>query len=824
MGQGYGETTTSNTSRHLVAALLLTTAISSVPVLIAQPAFAQLTAQTSFSIPAGPLNQALATFARQAGLQITYNPTIAANRQSSGVSGQQAPQQAIAQILQGTGLVYSFPNARTVAISEPSSAGTAGGVAADGSTVLDTITIQGANPNSTFDVPEAYAGGQVARGGQVGMLGNRDVMNTPFSQTSYTKKTIEDQQARSVHDVLANDPSVVTNRAASRHDTETIRGLEHDGISAARSVNGLPGIAPMEFPSADYLERVEVLKGPSALLVGMAGSGYGNIGGAVNLVTKRAADEPLTEITTRYSSRSRLGAHVDVGRRFGPNKEFGIRFNGAFDKGDTDVDNQRSQLGLAALNLDYRGERVRLSLDFVHESQDLDPYANYVSIRNVAGIFTSIPAAPDGSTSLFPSWAKRETTTTFGMIRGELDILENVTAYAAIGGQNFDKDSNLTVPAELTGADGSYTLLPWWNPVSYETRVFQGGVRATAATGQIDHAFNLQASHSKYTFRQSNWIGTSFSAGTIYDPVFPSMPNLTDPGDPLWSSETKTTSFGISDTMSIFDERIQFTAGLRYQKVDSSSLYSNYESDAWSPAFGLVVKPWENISLYANYIEGLQTGTTVGSYYANAGDVFAPYVSKQYEAGIKADWGNVTTTLAVFQISQPSTITIPDLNGGSPTLALNGEQRNRGIELSAYGEIYDGVRLLGGVTFLEAIQTKTLNGALDGERAHGAPRVRAVIGGEWDTPFVEGLTLNGRLTYTGDQVAYNSAPDLKIPSWTHVDVGARYTFNSPWNEQPITVRFNVDNVFNKNYWATASYGFVYPGQPRTYRLSTTFKF
>ncbi|KRR00176.1 hypothetical protein CQ10_23235 [Bradyrhizobium valentinum] len=272
-------------------------------------------------------------------------------------------------------------------------------------------------------------------------------------------------------------------------------------------------------------------------------------------------------------------------------------------------------------------------------------------------------------------------------------------------------------------------------------------------------------------------------------------------------------------------------AGIRYQEagIDNFNtttglLSSKYDANAWTPAFGLVVKPWENVSLYANYIEDLRAGTIVGTTYANAGEVLPPYVSKQHEAGVKVDWGQVTTTLAVFQIAKAAAISIDDPAGGDPTLSQNGEERNRGIELNAYGELMPGVRLLGGLTLLDARLTKTEGGTLDGKRNDTAPRVRAVVGAEWDAPFVEGLTLTGRLTYTGDAVVSTSS-GVTIPSWTTLDLGARYTFNSPLNEKPVTVRFNVDNVFDKDYWAgTYASGFVYRGQPRTFRLSTTFNF
>ena len=90
---------------------------------------------------------------------------------------------------------------------------------------------------------------------------------------------------------------------------------------------------------------------------------------------------------------------------------------------------------------------------------------------------------------------------------------------------------------------------------------------------------------------------------------------------------------------------------------------------------------------------------------------------------------------------------------------------------------------------------------------------------------MRGLTLTGRVTYTAEQAVSNTnIYNLRIPSWTTFDVGGRYTFESPWNNKPITIRANIDNVFNVNYWAQASLGSLYYGLPRTYRPSATFNF
>lgn len=821
-------------TKAFAAALMATTAITALTPIAG--AFAQSAAQViAFNVPAGPLATALTSFGRQARIQITYVPEIASGKRSLGVTGFVPSQEALARILQGTGLTYSFSNLSTVRISNPSSPSDRGTAGIDGSLVLDTINVQGTNPNSTMQLTEPYAGGQVARGGQVGMLGNRDVMNTPFSQTNYTNKTIQDQQAQTVQDVLSNDSSILTkqNSPSDEDASMTIRGFSTAHSSGFGSLNGLAGMSPLRSPDMDYIERVEMLRGPSALLNGMAASGSGGIGGSYNLVTKRARDEPLAEITTRYASRLQLGAHMDFGRRFGAENQFGIRFNGAFRKGDTPVDPISAEVGSAALNLDYRSDRVRLSADFFHQSEDASPQIlQQLSASGARGGVAFIPRAPDAGTSLHPVWSEQRSRLTGAMAQGEVDLTDKVTAYAAIGKQKLDL--TLIGPSQPTLRNTDGTL--GWNSAehsnySYDVLSMQGGLRGKATTGPINHAFSLNLSQSwMENGSAENSVPFTYTTN-LYNPIFGPAPFVANPGDPRKTSESRVSSIGIADTLSILEERIQFTAGIRYQEVESTNFStttgattSNYKGKAWTPALGLVVKPWENVSLYANYIENLQRGSIVGTSYANAGEVFPPYVSKQYEAGVKVDWGRVTTTLAVFQIAQPNTVSIDDPAGGLPTLALNGEQRNRGIELNAYGEVMPGVRLMGGVTLLDARLTKTQDGLTDGNRADGSARIRTVVGGEWDTPFLQGLTLTGRFTYTGDQVASSSRSDLKIPSWAIVDLGARYTFNSPWNNKPIIVRFNVDNVFDKNYWSGTNSRYIQLGAPRTFRISTTFKF
>jgi len=235
-----------------------------------------------------------------------------------------------------------------------------------------------------------------------------------------------------------------------------------------------------------------------------------------------------------------------------------------------------------------------------------------------------------------------------------------------------------------------------------------------------------------------------------------------------------------------------------------------------TPLAGLVVKPWSNVSLYANYIEGLSKGDVAPATASNAGQVFKPYKAKQKEVGIKVDLDSAMLTLSAFEITKPS----GQLTGN--VYAADSEQRNRGLELNLSGEPLRGLRLLGGVTLLDAELTRSSNRAVLGNQPVGVPRVMANLSAEWDTPWVAGLTVTGGVIHTGKEYV-NQANTQSVPSWTTFDLGARYATKIQGKD--VTLRANVVNVFNRGYWSgVASYGTISQGVPRTLMLSASMDF
>jgi len=402
----------------LRASLLLT--LSSSPLLMTD-AWAEPAARRAYVVPAGTLGMALTRFAGQAGVDISVDPSLVEGRQSAGLSGEFAVEESFARLLQGSGLQLVPLGVQAYTLA-PAPEGTG--------LELAPISILGAGATTEG---QAYAGGQVARKSSQGLLGSRDFMDTPFSVITYTQQAVQNQQARTLGDLIASDPSVrATNPAGGRFEQFTIRGLSL--YNSDVSYNGLYGILPTYTIDMAMAERVDIIKGPSQLINGI--SPRGSVGGGINVVPKRATDTPITEFTTSYASEGQVGAAVDVGRRFGESDQFGVRFNGVKQSGDTEWDHQSVNREMAVLGLDFRGERLRLSTDIGHTARDTDAPQERVLI----GANAKVPKADDVRHNYAQPWSKARTEDTFATVQGEYDLSDSVLLYGGVGARKSDHD------------------------------------------------------------------------------------------------------------------------------------------------------------------------------------------------------------------------------------------------------------------------------------------------------------------------------------------------------------------------------------------------
>ncbi|MGU3359501.1 TonB-dependent receptor [Methylobacterium sp. M6A4_1b] len=696
---------------------------------------------------------------------------------------------------------------------------------------LAELSVEGAgmgrSPGIIGAPPPAYAGGQVGSGTRVGFLGNSTVFDTPFNITGYTDTLIRNQQSQSLLDVVSNDPSVraVTSATGAAGEQLYIRGFPV--YAADIAFDGLYGLVDQRRPAIYNVERVEVLKGASALVNGI--SPIGGIGGSINLIPKRAYDEALTRITPFFISRSQFGTAVDVGRRFGAAGEWGVRVNGVYRDGGSAIDRERLEIGFGSVGADYRGERVRVSVDLGYQSNDYRRNRSFLTVDPDV----VIPRAPDLTRNQNQPYEFQRTQTRFGAFRAEYDVGADTTVYAAFGARST-RESALANFQSLSSSTGDLSGLFARQQYIAEAQTAETGVRTRFVTGPVAHRATLSAA--------GYWATTSYpkavqflSAGpsNIYDPAAIAAPSYADIDiGNARGSLTVNRSIAFADTLSSLDERVLLTVGGRVQQIGTKGYdftpgsptfgdaTSRYDKVAVTPAVGLVIKPLEHLSLYGNYIEGLLSTGAAPITASNANQALPPTIADQKEVGLKYDFGVVGVSAALFEINQPNAFQDP----ATRNFALNGLQRNRGIELNVFGEFAPGLRLIGGVAFTDGRLVRTEGGTFDGRIAPGVPATTVNLYGEYDLPpwLARGLTLTGRLIHTASQF-YDQGNLQRIPDWTRFDAGLRYTFLGSW-DKPVTLRATVENVTGENYWASTGNGFLTLGTPRTYLLSAQLDF
>lgn len=660
----------------------------------------------------------------------------------------------------------------------------------------------------------------VTNGGRAGVLGNKPAEDLPFSLRSYDETLILNQQPLTLGEVLENDPTIRTSYAfGNAAELFVIRGFPLFGDDVG--VNGLYGIAPRQLIAPELFGSVQVLNGSSAFLNGAAPGGSG-LGGSVNLLLKRAEDRPLTRATLGFQASGHLGSSFDVARRFGAGGEWGLRINGAWREGEVAVDREDRRTRVIGAGLDYRGSAFRAALDLAYQDVRVD------RLRPKVTIGAAIPAVPESDANYAQDFTYTDLRDVIAMASFEYDLADNALLYARGGLRDGREDgiySGITVLDAATGAANGNALIV---PRTDNNEAVEAGLRVKLGSA-ITQEFNVggnaswQVNRNAFDFR----YGPGFAgfATNLYDPVQVALPSSTlvggDLDDPFPISRSRLWSAFASDTLGFWSDRVLLTLGGRLQAIEvlgynyynGGTLDTRYDESRVTPVVGLVVKPVERLSLYANRIEALQQGATApfDTTVTNPGQQLAPRVSVQYEAGGKLRFGGLFAGAAVYRIERPGEGLLP-----SGAFGYVGQQRHEGVELTLNGDIVSGLRVISGVAITET--------SLAGREVAGVPDFTANADVEWDLPFAPGLTLTGRAVHTGEQWA-NAANTLRLDSWTRFDLGARYVLAA--GDVPVTLRLTVDNVADERYWASAFDSFsaaLLQGQPRTVKASVSADF
>lgn len=657
----------------------------------------------------------------------------------------------------------------------------------------------------------ALPGGQLAAGSQLGVMGTRPLLDTPFTVQAYTSALVQQRQARTIADLLDVDAATRAGWSPGYTVEElSIRGFLFSMLDT--TYGGLYGVLPPGGIPTESLDRIEVIKGPSAMATGAPL--HNSVGGLVNVVPKRAAAEPTFALTTTFESAQVVGTHLDVGRRFAGDR-LGVRVNGMLRRGDTAWQQQSLRHGVASVGVDYRGTRVRLSIDANYNDRRRDVPLWQLAVR--PGF--AIPAPPDAGTNYQQPWSTVDAVDTYGVIRAEADLNRQWTAFVTAGQLKSDLYYRVAI-GSLLNDRGDIAQTFGWLPRTIDATSAEAGVQGVFQTARVVHRLSAAVSD----LRQDSGALNAFVPGpnsNLYEPVFVSQPASLDvSGRARRSALQGRTSVSLADTVAVARERLQVTLGVRLQNLStetfdqaSGALTSAYDRSAVTPLTALVMKPRPDMAIYGSYVEGLLQPRAPGGA-VNANEIFPVMRTRQTEAGVKVERRGVLASAAAFEITQPRAITDP------VTLRYDasGEQRTRGVELNLGGIVARRLRVIGGLVALSAVQTRTAGGIGQGNTGIGVPRIQANLSGDWDIPGLAGLAVSGRAMFTGRQYA-DAANRQSIPNWSRFGLGGRFTRRARGHQ--VTIRADVENLLNDAVWASTARDLTL-GSPRTVRLSVTF--
>jgi len=633
------------------------------------------------------------------------------------------------------------------------------------------------------------------------------LLDVPQSINVVTRAQLDDQALHSLGDVLRYVPGVTVGQGEGNRDQVTLRG---QNTTADFFLDGVRDDVQY-FRGLYNLERVEVLKGPYALIFGRGGGG-----GIVNRVQK--SPSPAARFLDARASANSFGAYdlsFDLNAPVGDNAA--LRVNAAYE----DLANHRDfyegeRIAVNpyfAIDLDS-GWKAGLSYEYVDDDRATDRGVPSLAGAPITGYRDRFFGVPDvNRTRLEAHIAK---------LRVDSALTEDLAFSTTLLYGDYDKAyTNVFPNGAATGQNGTVALSAYADATARENVLVQSNLVWSVTTGDISHKilFGLEYGDQDSANQRRNGV-LSNATFNLANPVFPSVTFPALSRDTV--STVNTFSFYVQDQISL-GERFEIVAGLRFDRfdIDGTDLQPDPDrpfaraDDKISPRLGLIFKPRPNVSLYASYSQ---------SFLPRSGDQFLtlsttqanlePEAFTNYELGAK--WNvrpNLNVTAALFQLDRANATT-PD--PANPLITINvGKTRTQGLELAVTGTILPNWQVSGAYAYQDA--------ALDGNdavRLAQVPEHQFSLWNRYDVSDRLGFGLG--ITRQSDQFAAirTLANTTRLPAFTRVDAAVFYSLS-----EAVQVQVNVENLFDETYFSDAHNNFnISPGAPLNARFTVRARF
>ncbi|MCG7756074.1 MAG: TonB-dependent receptor [Nitrosomonas sp.] len=788
------------------------------------------------SIPAQPLGEAITQLALQAGVWIGVDANLVAGKQAPAIQGRYTPDQAIMQLLAGSGLVAleNSPGRFTVE---------AAAKAPHADSDKKTVTLPEIKVSSAIDPNSPYNTSYTRTAATAATKTNAPIMQTPVSIQVVPRAVLDDQKSVTIKDALENISGVRPSTSLTgTAPSFIIRGFSNNNRIYRNGLGVIGGFAGSNIPTdTAHLESIEVLKGPASVL-------YGRIepGGLINITTKPALSKPFYALEQQFGSYDHFRTLWDAGGPVNEDKSLLFRFTGGYQNSNSfrdfvfhdrmifnptltwkASDSTTFSINVEGLNQDYRADfgipvignrpapipisrslddpntpsshywHVLLNTDLTHRLNESWSIRNRFlgywgdsnsTFVNPADAFGNA-LRPDNRTldrNIFSQNADTQGYTTNLDLIGKLDIKQ--TQHQILVGFDY------TLGQSKYGTRGDYInpnpalAIDIFNPYpSYGIpRSLFNDTLATSALTPPD-----------YSFAQTEWWGVYFQDHiTLWNRL-----HILGGGRYDWAQNGR----GRGDSFGAAENALNPTIR---------------KDDRFSPRVGVLYQAWDWLSIYGNWTNSLGTNNGLSA----SGQAQPPQTAEQYEAGLKTSWlnGMLTSTLSFYHITKQNVLT-PDLSTSNPfdSIAI-GEARSRGVELDVIGKLTEHLNVIANYAWTDTRVSKD-NSGLQGNRFSNVPQHSGSLWFKYDLKQfapLNGLSV-GFGAYLVDKRKGDAENTFVLPGYVRLDTFASYFWKI--RSSRLIAQLNVRNLLDERYYEStdpfsnvAPRLGVYPGAPLTF--------
>lgn len=628
------------------------------------------------------------------------------------------------------------------------------------------------------------------------------LVDIPQSISLITRDLIDDQMMRSMADVVQYVPGVQMGQGEGHRDAPTLRG---NSSTADFYVDGVRDDVQY-YRDLYNAERIEILKGPNALIFGRGGAG-----GVINRVTKTAGFDPVQAFTLQGGSFGFARGAIDVAAAFTPTAAG--RLNAFYENSDS----YRDYAGVERLGVNptlrfapSEATTIDVTYEYLSDDRTVDRGVPSQNGLPYSGDRRAYFGNPDASFSEVDVHAGD-----FAVSHQLSDALTIRNHMRLADYHKYYQNVHANGPVQITG---DVALQNYYSGTKRQNFFNQTDLVWKVETGSVAHTFLIGGEFGVQDTDNTRSANNN-AAGIV------NIANPTTYAAPLFLGLQSDNHVDLTTASAYIQDQIdlapwlQLIGGVRFDHFDLE--YSDNLSPAnlartdnmWSPRGGVILKPSETSSIYASYSKSFlpQSGDQFGSLSATTA-ALEPEAFENIEAGVK--WEprqGLTLSAAVYRLDRTNTRAIDPMTSFT---VLTGAQRSKGLEISLAGAITGRWEVLAGYTLQNAEIIRDTTAAPAGRDVPLVPKHAFAI---WNAyTFTDHWRAGVGVIHQTDQFA-SISNSVVLPGFTRVDAALYYTLNERFEAQ-----LNVENLFDEKYFGTAhNDNNITPGSPRAFRVSLT---